>query len=175
MFRQHTVTRAPARPRCTALLLLALTVLFTHAASAAGDLAKASQNPISSLISVPFENNSNFDVGPQDSYQNVLNIKPVVPVKLNENWSLVNRAIIPIIYLDERFPGGAPNFNSYGNAFTRVLRPGSRGATESESKFGAGDTMYQGFLTPAKPGKLIWGIGPSIGLPTGASEFSSQK
>ena len=65
------------------------------------DLAKASQNPISSLINVPFENNSNFNVGPDNSYQNVLNIKPVVPMELNDNWNLVNCAIIPLIYLDD--------------------------------------------------------------------------
>ena len=116
------------------------------------DLAKASQNPISSLISVPFENNSNFDVGPQDSYQNVLNIKPVIPVKLNDNWSLVNRAIVPVIYLDDRFPGQGQG-----------------------SKFGFADPLYQGFFTPAKPGKLIWGIGPSVQLPMGASDFSTNK
>ncbi len=116
------------------------------------NLAKASQNPISSLISVPFENNSNFNVGPQDSYQNVLNIKPVIPVKLNDNWSLVNRAIVPVIYLDDRFPGQGPG-----------------------SKFGFADPLYQGFFTPAKPGKFIWGIGPSVQLPMGAKQFSTNK
>ena len=97
-------------------LLLVAPLMATTASADEGkpphpaDLAKASQNPISSLISVPFENNSNFNVGPQDSYQNVMNIKPVVPVKLNEKWSLVNRAIIPTIYLDDR-PGGQGFYN----------------------------------------------------------------
>ena len=63
------------------------------------DLAKASQNPVSSLISVPFENNSNFNVGPEDAYTNVLNIKPVYPVNLGE-WNLINRAILPVMYQD---------------------------------------------------------------------------
>jgi len=175
MYLPRILDDVPSRAGKSALLL-ALAVLCTTATAADGDLAKASQNPISSLISVPFENNSNFDVGPQDSYQNVLNIKPVVPVQLTENWSLVNRAIIPIIYLDKRFPGSSPNFNAFGNTHTRLLpAAGSRDASESESQFGGGDILYQGFLTPAKPGKLIWGIGPSIGLPTGANEFSSNK
>jgi len=144
------------------VLLLVLPLLGTMPARAdhgtppdnkSHDLAKASQNPISSLISVPFENNANFNVGPDNSYQNVLNIKPVVPMKLNDSWSLVNRAIIPLIYLDDQ-----------------------RGSsTTNSSQFAAGDPLYQGFFTPGKPGKIIWGIGPSIGLPLGGNRFSTNK
>ncbi len=95
------------------------------------DLAKASQNPISSLVSVPFEFNNNFNTGPEDAYEQQLLIKPVVPVKLNENWSLVNRAILPVLYQEGLVAG-------------------------QEDKWGLGDFTYQGFLTPAKPGKIIW-------------------
>jgi len=69
------------------------------------DLAKQSQNPVSDLISVPFENNLNFTAGTEDAYVNVLNVKPVLPVRIAENWNLINRAIIPIVYQGERFPG----------------------------------------------------------------------
>src|SRR5215831_19454424 len=51
-------------------------------------LQKATQNPVASLISVPIQNNSNFDIGPFDRTQNVLNVQPVIPVKLNEKISL---------------------------------------------------------------------------------------
>jgi len=61
------------------------------------DLAKASQNPVSSLISVPFENNYNVDAGPYDKAQNVINIKPVVPISLTKDWNLINRVILPVI------------------------------------------------------------------------------
>ena len=61
-------------------------------------LAKQSQNPVSDLISVPFENNLNFTVGTEDAYVNVLNVKPVLPVRIAENWNLINRAIIPVVY-----------------------------------------------------------------------------
>ncbi len=44
------------------------------------DLARAVQNPIADLISVPFQNNTNFDFGPRERTQNVLNIQPVIPV-----------------------------------------------------------------------------------------------
>jgi len=62
-----------------------------------GDLAKQSQNPVSSLISVPFEANVNFNAGPQDETDLVLNIKPVYPVSISDNWNLINRVILPVI------------------------------------------------------------------------------
>ena len=55
------------------------------------ELAKESQNPIANLISVPFQNNTNFNVGGLDNDQNILNIQPVIPFKLNENWNLITR------------------------------------------------------------------------------------
>jgi len=114
-------------------------------------LAKDSQNPISSLISLPFENNIHFNNGPENATTYLLNVKPVYPVRFSENWNLVNRVIMPFIYQDERFPG-----------------EGSRG--------GIGDTTYQGFFSPSKGGKLIWGIGPSVLIPTGSGDrMSSDK
>jgi len=74
-----------------------MSVLITHAASAedaedaATKLAKQTQNPVSSLISVPFELNYNGEFGPNNSDQVVLNIKPVIPVRISENWNLINR------------------------------------------------------------------------------------
>lgn len=135
--------------RITTIFIAALTVVgiavYTGAARAedkgAQDthgLAKQSRT----LISVPFENNSTFNNGPEDAYVNTLNIKPIVPMSLTENWNLINRAIVPVIYQDERFPGEG-------------------------DVFGLGDITYQGFISPAKPGKFIWGIGPQLGMPTG--------
>ena len=113
-------------------------------------LAKASQNPVSSLISVPFENNVNFGIGPEDDISNVLNIKPVYPVTINDNWNWIHRAIIPGIYRENSLPGG-------------------------DDVYGVGDITYQGFLTPAKAGKFIWGVGPVLTMPTGANDLTSDK
>lgn len=46
------------------------------------ELAKAAQNPIAAMISVPFQNNTNFNVGPFNRAQDILNIQ-VVPINLN--------------------------------------------------------------------------------------------
>ena len=132
--------------KISALVAAASVVSAPVRAADASALAKASQNPIANLISVPFENNANFNAGPDDKVLNVLNVKPVIPVKLNETWSLINRAIFPII-----------------------SQPGVSGTPESDRKNGLGDTVYQGFFTPTKPGKVIWGIGPEIQIPTHSS------
>jgi hypothetical protein len=58
-------------------------------------LAKAAQNPVAKLISVPFQDNINFNVGPEEKTQNVLNIQPVIPVSLSSDWNLITRTILP--------------------------------------------------------------------------------
>ena len=122
-------------------------------ADTATELAKKTQNPVSDLISVPFENNANFNAGPDNKVLNVLNIKPVVPLKLNDEWNLINRAIIPLI-----------------------SQPGVDG-TSIGRKNGVGDITYQGFFSPnPKPGGMIWGIGPQIQIPTHSnSRLGNQR
>ncbi len=53
------------------------------------DLEKQIQNPVASLISLPFQNNMDFGVGPDDRTRNTLNIQPVWPFSLNENLLMV--------------------------------------------------------------------------------------
>jgi hypothetical protein len=109
-------------------------------------LAKATQNPVSDLISVPFQNNTNFGLGPHDRTQNVLNIQPVIPVSLSEDWNLINRTIAPVIYQPfvDKSSGGM---------------------------FGLGDINHTAFLSPAQPGELIWGVGPIISFPTATTKI----
>ena len=83
-------------------LRLALTVACLIATSPAyaqqgEDLREAAQNPIADLISLPFQNNTNFDIGRSENTQNVLNIQPVYPVHLNQSWNLITRPILPVI------------------------------------------------------------------------------
>ena len=49
-------------------------------------MARQTQNPVADLISLPFQNNTNFKFGPQEKTQNVLNVQPVIPFHLNDNW-----------------------------------------------------------------------------------------
>ena len=50
-----------------------------QAEMSAEELAKLAQNPVANMISVPFQNNTNFGVGPDNAMKDVLNIQPVSP------------------------------------------------------------------------------------------------
>ena len=113
------------------------------------DLAKESQNPIGNIISLPFENNFDFGVGPEDAFVYSLNLKPVYPMTFGK-VNLINRFILPVIYQEERFE-------------------------DEGSEFGLGDLTYQAFLSPAKPGKIIWGVGPAFIFPTNTLERETTK
>ncbi|MDD5268726.1 MAG: hypothetical protein PHO08_16620 [Methylococcales bacterium] len=65
--------------------------------SSEGELAKKTQNPVADLISVPIQNNFNFNVGPYNQTQTVMNIQPVVPIKLNDDFNLITRTILPVV------------------------------------------------------------------------------
>jgi hypothetical protein len=123
----------------------------TPAAAANTDaLRKAAQNPIASLISVPVQNNNSFNIGPDNRTQDVLNIQPVIPARVSANWNLITRIITPIIYQPT------------------VSQPVNQGA------YGFGDLNPSFFLSPAKPGKLIWGVGTAIVLPTATNPVLGQ-
>ncbi len=109
------------------------------------ELAQKAQNPVADLISLPFQNNMNFNVGPQDETQNILNIQPVAPFSLTEKWNLITRTIVPIIWQPEFVPG--------------------RGRTT-----GLGDISFTGFFSPADAGRLIWGAGPILQFPSATDD-----
>ena len=118
-------------------------------ADQAAALQRATQNPVASLISVPVQDNANFNLGPYDRSQNVLNIQPVLPARISENWNLITRIIQPIVW------------QPYPNQPTG-------------GEYGLGDMNPSCFLSPAKPGKLIWGVGPAFVIPTATSDITGQ-
>ncbi|MDH3602759.1 MAG: hypothetical protein OEU26_24370 [Candidatus Tectomicrobia bacterium] len=85
-----------------AILLAAVApIVGAQTSEKAGNLAKAAQNPVADLISLPLQNNTFFGIGPDDDTANVLNIQPVVPLKLSPDWNLITRTIAPLIYLPD--------------------------------------------------------------------------
>ena len=110
-------------------------------------LRNAAQNPVASLISVPIQENFNFNVGPADRTQNVLNIQPVIPLSVSKNWNLIVRWITPVIYQP-------------------VPVPQESGPTlQTTGVYGLGDMNPSFFFLPKKS-KMIWGIGPTLVFPT---------
>jgi opacity protein-like surface antigen len=105
-------------------------------------LAKASQNPVASLVSVPFQNNTNPNVGPFNRTQNILNIEPVVPMSLNAQWNVISRTIVPVM--------SQPN------------------PLIDSSTNGVGDISESLFLSPVNSGikDFYWGFGPIVTAPS---------
>src|SRR5277367_779050 len=109
-------------------------------------LRDAAQNPVASLISVPLQENFNFGTGPADRTQNVLNIQPVIPLSLSQNWNLIVRWIAPVV---SQPVGPQP--------------PGS--PVQTTGVYGLGDMNPTFFISPKKS-KVIWAVGPTFVLPT---------
>lgn len=148
-------------PLIKRLILPALPLLLVCPAIADTDtdLAKQSQNPVANMISVPFENNVNFDYGPSGKKMYTTNIKPVYPTPIGKNLNLINRVVAPVMYLEGQNamdirPGEEVDIG--GN----LVFPGT------SSEFGLGNIQYMAYFSPAKPGKIIWGLGPVLELPT---------
>ena len=116
----------------------------------AEELAKLAQNPVGNLISLPFQNNTNLNFGPEKGTQNILNLQPVVPISINSDWNIITRTIVPVIW-------------------NPSLGPGIPG------KDGTGDTVFTAFLSPANPGHWIWGAGPVVQLPTNSNAQLGNK
>ena len=126
------------------LVLAAANSAFGQEKSAA-ELAKATQNLLASMISLPFQNNTNFGIGPDDDTSNILNIQPVWPFSLNEDWNFITRTIIPLVSQ----PGVGP-----GQSRTN----------------GLGDITFTAWVSPKESGKWIWGAGGAVVMPTATDD-----
>lgn len=136
-----------------ATCLLCAVVLWGAAPVAAQDdaqeLAKRLSNPVASLISVPLQLNFDDRIGSEDAGERLtLNLQPVVPIRLNEEWNLISRTILPLVDQKDVFPGAG-------------------------GQSGIGDVVQSLFFSPAEPtaSGLIWGIGPVLLLPTGSDDL----
>jgi hypothetical protein len=115
------------------------------------DLAAKTQNPVGAMYSLPFK--FTFDYGADNGEATFLNIQPVIPVTVGD-WNLINRVIMPLIDT----PGlvtGTPE----------IPNP-----VQGDGASGLGDINYSVFVSPAEPGKIIWGVGPSLMMDTATDD-----
>lgn len=137
------------------LAVLALAAPSARAQTSPDDteaLAMQLANPVSSLISVPFQNNWDFGIGSDDDgWRWAMNVQPVIPFSIAEDWNLISRTILPVIYQDDIVPG--------------------------TDQFGLGDTFQSFFVSPKRPTSfgLIWGLGPALLLPTGTDDLLGSE
>lgn len=146
----------PSRPKCAvealcAVISVLLSLGFGGPALAdpvqadEGDEQLATQlaNPLADLISIPFQGNYNEGIGPfGDGHAVSVNVQPVIPFSLNDDWNLISRTITPVVWQDDLFPGAG-------------------------TQFGLGNTVQSLFLSPSRPTNgFLWGAGPVFLLPT---------
>ena len=135
---------------------LAVAVSATDAPDAAGGkevdtetLAKAAQNPVADMMNFPFQDNIGLGYGPGKEVQNVLNIQPVIPLRVSADWIIVTRTILPIV-TQPSFTGGA-------------------------STTGLGNLNMTAFLSPRSPGAVVWAVGPVATFPTATSPLLGSQ
>ena len=132
-------------------MALALVLLLPAVGSAQSpdELAKQTQNPVASLISVPLQGNWDVGVGDREAVGTLLNVQPVMPFGISKSTNLILRVIMPL-----------------------TSQPGSADARIN----GLGDIVATAFFSPAASGRIIWGAGPVFLLPAATSNaLGSEK
>jgi len=143
---EYVSARRPTQPlwRCAYVCALAAAAALSAPAGAEmseEELAKLAQNPVGNLVSVPLQYNGNLNFGPEKGTQSILNIQPVVPISISNDWNIITRTILPVIWQPSLGPGDS-------------------------SVSGIGDLQFTAFLSPANPGAWIWGAGAIVQAPT---------
>jgi hypothetical protein len=113
-------------------------------AKAEPDLAKASQNPVANMVSLPLQYNYSTAGGLGQNTARVLNVQPVLPLPAGEHWLVVSRTVIP---------------------FTSLPLP------DGTNRTGIADIQEQAYVTPAKPGRFTWALGPIFSFPTASNQL----
>lgn len=133
---------------------LAVSVLLAGAVNTAAsaqesqaELAKKLNNPIADLVSVPFQLNYDDDLGPtEEGERYILNIQPVIPFHINDDWNVISRTIVPLVKLEDVPPGNDED--------------------------GVGDVLQSLFFSPrALVDGWTWGVGPALSLRTTTDEL----
>ncbi|HEY7640350.1 MAG TPA: transporter [Steroidobacteraceae bacterium] len=135
------------KPQIPTLLLALAAAPVAHAQNT-DEMAKQVANPIASLTSVPVQFNDEYDAGVDgEGHRQRINVQPVIPISIGEDWNLISRTIVPIIRQEDMFPGAG-------------------------RQSGIGDTTQSLFFSPKAltAGGWTWGFGPVFLLPTASND-----
>lgn len=138
-----------------------------HAAALVGDdakdesdseLAEQGQNPVGDLISFPLRENVNFGYGPKGGTQNMLNLQPVIPFHINEDWNLITRTIVPVVWNPDTSPIPTAPVGTGPTSLTAFLSPKH---DVNGWLWGAGPVVQIPTISSTTLGSSVWGAGPS--------------
>jgi hypothetical protein len=146
------MTRLPLRLKATEIVsawtsygfwgVLLLAGAALHAQQTPDNLEKLARNPVGDVIKIPLAESINFGAGPYNRTSNSLQIQPTIPFPIAEEWLVIPRIVATAV------------------AYEPEVSQASGGST------GLGDTVATFFLTPALTGLVVWGLGPSLLIPT---------
>jgi hypothetical protein len=124
------------------------------------ELAQELTNPLADLMSIPVQMNYDQDIGPaEDGWKLQTNIQPVIPFELSEDWNLISRTIMPVIYQEDLYPGAGSQFGLGDINLSLFLSP--RNPTSAGLVWGAGPVLLFPSATDSLLGAEKWGAGPS--------------
>jgi len=140
----HTIVFRSARMLACVVPLAAASHVY---ADDQAELAKQLSNPVAALINVPFQYNWDTDIGPEEADRSQLNIQPVIPFTLSENWNIISRTIIPLIDAESTTATG-------------------------KDRSGLGDILQSIFFSPKDPtaNGWIYGAGPALLFPSATDD-----
>ena len=134
-------------------------MVFPAYAQEDDNLRQEARNPLADMVALPIQYETYLGIGPDDEAAHIMTVQPVYPIKLNEDWNFVTRTLVPLVYIPESVAG------------LNILPQGLGGDT----KFGLGDINFSAYLSPSEVKGLIWGVGPSINIPTATDELLGSK
>lgn len=169
------------------------TAIPVFAEDDAAELAKQLSNPVASLISVPFQANVDFRMGPLDAgTQFKLNFQPVIPVSLGKDWNLIIRTIVPYISQEDVYKAPYPSFpglpenilarfpgdqrDAISDIAEKAFNKAVRKRPVDRHQDGLGDIVQSFFISPKEPvGGMILGVGPVIMYPTATDDLLGSE
>ena len=163
--------RYPLLVASVAIVSLAFLAAAAEAQESGGaDVAKQAQNPLANIISLPFQLNTDFGLGPRDENGFTLNIQPIFPMSLPKGWTLINRAIVPLPTMVPTAGQEVGSTTGLGAVVFGLPEMVSGADQMGGSATGLGDITLMNWFSPLPRGSFTWGVGPVTVWPTATDD-----